>query len=84
MFYFSRGMYGHWTTYPVRGLYPSVDTADINTVPTPFVKITGSSPNKFVNDNGECYILFGIKVGRSNVIDELILNYFKLFSVQKG
>ena len=84
MFFFARGMYGTWKPFMQRGQYATVEPADINTIPTPFVKITSSAPNRFINGDGECYIMFGIKASRADVVDELILNYFKLLSVQKG
>lgn len=82
-----RGFNGEIT----RGTYSSASTEDPSVLGTPFLKIGnpaggGGFPgtqHKFIDDNGTCYILYGIKASRSLVIDELILNYFKLFSVQK-
>ena len=83
MIYFPRGMYGGYNGLSTRGAFESLATDEVNIIETPFIKISDNLPNQFVNEDGECYILYGIKAGRSRVIEELILNYFKLFSVQK-
>lgn len=83
MIYFPRGMYSGYNGLTPRGLYETIPTEEVNVINYPFVKITDNLPNQFINENGDCYILYGIKAGRAHVVDELMLNFFKLFSVQK-
>ena len=74
-----RGFNGNIT----RGSYVTTASEDPNVIRSPFIRVSGGAPHKFVDDNGDCFILFGIKAPRSLVVEELMLNYFKLFSVQK-
>lgn len=83
MIYFARGMYRGFNGNTTRGLYPTSNVEDPNVIRTPFLRISNGASHKFVDDNGDCYILYGVKAPRSLVIEELSLNYFKLFSVQK-
>jgi hypothetical protein len=83
MVYFTRGMYRTYNGNVTRGLYETASVVDPNIILTPFLRISDGAPHKFIDGNGDCFILFGIKAPRSLVIDELMLNYFKLFSIQK-